>query len=48
MSNAELAKDIIVSLIGSQHTTFYADTKTASEVAEAYEIIFNKINNLNK
>lgn len=48
MSNAEIAKDILVAMIGSQHTTMYGDADTAQSVAEAYEIIFNKIKELNK
>lgn len=48
MSNAELAKDIIVAMIGTQHTTFWADEQSAQSVAKAYEVIYSKINELNK
>ena len=49
MSNAEIAKDILVALIGSQHATMFgSDTNTANLVAESYEIIFNKVKELNK
>lgn len=49
MSNAEIAKDILVALIGNQHTTMYgSDTELAEKVAESYEIIFNKIKEFNK
>ncbi len=49
MSNAEIAKDILVALIGNQHTTMYgSDESIAESTAKCYEIIFNKINELNK
>ena len=48
MSNAEIAKEIVVALIGNQHTAMYCDEVTAESVAKAYEIIFNKVNELNK
>lgn len=48
MSNAEIAKDILVALIGNSHTTMYGDTSSADEASKAYEIIFNKLNELNK
>jgi len=48
MSNAELAKDIVIALIGNNNDKFYAENKYAEEVAKSYEIIFNKIKELNK
>ncbi len=49
MSNAEIAKDILVAMIGQQHTTMFgSDVDTARKVADCYEIIFNKIKELNK
>lgn len=48
MSNAEIAKDIIIALIGNNSSNFYAESKYAEEIAKSYEIIFNKITELNK
>lgn len=49
MSNAEITKDILVALIGNQHTTMFGnDVNTAKQIAESYEIIFNKVKELNK
>lgn len=44
MSDKELAKDIVVALIG-QHTTFLADEDCAESAAKAFEIIYNQIHN---
>ena len=48
MSNAEIAKDIIVALIGQNSDKFYAEEDFAEQVAKSYEIIFNKVKELNK
>lgn len=48
MSSSEITKDIIVALIGSNHAYVNADTETATAVADSYEIIFNKVDSLNK
>lgn len=48
MSEAEIAKEIIVALIGHNSDKFYAENEYAEVVAKSYEIIFNKIKELNK
>jgi len=48
MSSTEITRDVIVALIGSNFTYMGADTESAKIVAECYEIIFNKIDSLNK
>lgn len=48
MSNAEITKDIIIALIGNNSEKFFADEDSAREVAKSYEIIFNKVKELNK
>lgn len=48
MSNAEIAKDILVALIGNHSERYYAEENFAEQVAKSYEIIFNKVKQLNK
>ena len=48
MSNAEIAKDIIIALIGQNSEKYYAEEDYAEQVAKSYEIIFNKVKELNK
>lgn len=48
MSNAEIAKDIIVALIGNNNDRYLVDPEITKQVAESYEIIFNKVKELNK
>ncbi|MBQ3408938.1 MAG: hypothetical protein IJH12_07035 [Clostridia bacterium] len=48
MSNAEIAKDILIALIGNHSDRFFGEQEYAKEVAESYEIIFNKVKELNK
>lgn len=48
MSNAEIAKYILIALIGNHGDKFYAEQEYAQLVAESYEIIFNKVKELNK
>lgn len=48
MSNAEIAKDIIVALIGNNNDKFFADPQSAELTAQSYEIVFNKVKELNK
>ena len=48
MSNAEIAKDIIVALIDNNSEKFFADPESAELTAKSYEIIFNKVKELNK
>ena len=43
MSNAEIAKDIIIALIGQNSEKFFAEEDFAKQVAKSYEIIFNKV-----
>ena len=48
MSNAEIAKDIIVALIGNNSEKYFAEKEYAEQVAKSYEVIFNKVKELNK
>ncbi len=48
MSNAEIAKDIIIALIGQNSEKYYAEEDYAEQVAKSYEIIFNKVKELNR
>lgn len=45
MSDKEIARDIIVAMIG-QTGHYYADKAFAEQIANSYEIIYNKIHNL--
>lgn len=47
MSDKELAKDIVVALIG-QHTSVCANEKIAQDAAKAFEVIYNQIHNTNE
>ena len=48
MSNAEIAKDIVVALIGNNNDRYLVDSKITQQVVECYETIFNKVKELNK
>ena len=47
MNNLEIAKDIIVAMINNQIVNVNSDD-CATSIANAYEIVFNKINELYK